>query len=531
MDELNADAGGGTEARAAAAGSAFESNHPAGVLLRGISKRFGEVIANESVDLELVPGEVHALLGENGAGKTTLMNILCGLIRPDEGEILIGNEPVVIRSPRHAGHLGIGMVHQHFRLIDRMTVAENLALGWSECPEFGGQRTLVRLARDVMSRYGFDIDPSVRIAELSVAEQQRVEIVRTLGRGARVLILDEPTAVLTPQEADQLGEVIRSVVAEGKTVVFISHKLREVLAVADRVSVMRAGRLVKTLDAAVCEERMLARLMIGRDLSRQPRRDHGRSTRTVLAVRSLSVMNDRRLLALRDVDLDVGEGEILGVAGVAGNGQRELAEALTGLRKATAGTIAVDGLDLTNRGSRTFIDAGVGHVPEDRNGTGLAPSEAIWRNAVLKQYRRPHISSRFRFRSRAAKSAARELCRSVRLSTDDIDTPVRHLSGGNAQRLLTGREIQTATRVLVAVHPTRGVDVAGAEAVHDALTGAQSSGLAIVLISEDLDELLELSDRLVVLYEGRIVGEFRGGEVHEETLGLLMGTGQAESLA
>jgi simple sugar transport system ATP-binding protein len=498
------------------------------VALRGIGKRFGDVVAEADVSLDLWPGAVHALLGENGAGKTTLMNILSGLHQADEGQIFIDGRAVAIRSPRDAADLGIGMVHQHFKLIDRMTVAENLHLGWSETPRIRSRRAVAEHVNATLERLGLELDPSAHIADLSVAEQQLVEIARTLARGAEVLILDEPTAVLSPPEAEKLFAMVRSVVAGGTAVVFISHKLREVLAVADRVSVMRAGRMVVTCDAASCDEASLARMMIGRDLSahERPRRSAAAAA-TVLVAEGLHADNDRGLRALHGVSLELRAGEVVGLAGVAGNGQRELAEALTGIRPLTSGTISLDDRRLDGGGPREFIDAGIGYVPEDRYGTGLVPSEAIWRNAVLRTYRSPKLSARGVFHRGAARTVAKALAERMRLSTTEVDHPVRQLSGGNAQRLLTGRELDAATRVVIAANPTRGIDVGGAEAVRQALLDGRATGLATLVISDDLDELLALSDRLLVIYEGRIVGEFDGGEADEETLGLLMGTGQA----
>jgi ABC-type uncharacterized transport system ATPase subunit len=497
------------------------------VALRGIAKRFGDVVAGDDVGIDLWAGEVHALLGENGAGKTTLMNILSGMVRPDAGEIFLDGAAVAIRSPRHASDLGIGMVHQHFRLIDRMTVAENLHLGWRDSPRLRRRRAVAAHVSETLGRLGLDLDPSAYIADLSVAEQQLVEIARTLARGARVLILDEPTAVLSPPEAEKLFAMIRSVVAGGTAVVFISHKLREVLAIADRISIMRSGRVVATLDADTADERGLARLMIGRELRTEAPHAPPAERRPMFAADGLSADNDRGLRALHDVTLEVCSGEIVGVAGVAGNGQRELAEVLAGLRRPTAGTITVDGHELAGEGPRTFIDAGVGYVPEDRYGTGLVPGEPIWRNAALRSYRGQALSPGRVFRRGAAKAAARELCDDMAVSTNDVDRAVRQLSGGNAQRLLTGRELDAATCVVIAAHPTRGIDVGGAEAVRRAILDGRARGLATVVISDDLDELLALSDRLLVLYEGRLVGEFEAGSVDEQTLGLLMGTGRA----
>jgi simple sugar transport system ATP-binding protein len=513
-------------AASAAAGASAAEVLPRAAM-RGIGKSFGATVAGDDVSIDLWSGEVHALLGENGAGKTTLMNVLSGFIRPDAGQIFIDGRAVDIRSPGHAFDLGIGMVHQHFRLIERMTVAENLDLGWRESPRLRGARAVAAHTTKVLERLSLHLDPSAYVADLSVAEQQLVEIGRTLARGARVLILDEPTAVLSPPEAEQLFALVRGVTAEGTAVVFISHKLREVLAVADRVSVMRAGRLVETRDAASVDERSLARLMIGRDLETQARRSAPQVSRPVLVAEGICADNDRGLPALHDLSLTVHAGEVVGVAGVAGNGQRELAEALTGLRPTTAGTVSVEGTDLTGANARTFIDAGLNYVPEDRYGSGLVPGEAIWRNSVLRTYRGAALSRGPLLRRGAAREAARELCEAMQLSTNDVDRAVRQLSGGNAQRLLSGREVRAATNAVVVAHPTRGIDVGGAEAVRGALLDGRARGLATLVISDDLDELFALADRLLVLYEGRIVGEFLAGSVDEDALGLLMGTGQA----
>ncbi|HWF73924.1 MAG TPA: ABC transporter ATP-binding protein [Solirubrobacteraceae bacterium] len=502
------------------------------VLLKDIRKRFGPVQALDGVTLSLERAQVHALLGENGAGKTTLMNVLCGLVRPDAGEIVLDGTPADIRSPRQAAGLGIGMVHQHFRLIDRMTVAENIHLGWTRTPGVAGHARLCDLATAEMERFGVSLDPTAFIADLSVAEQQLVEAVRTLARGTSVLILDEPTAVLTPQEAGRLFDMVRGVVATGTTVVFISHKLREVVEIAGRVTVMRKGRVVANVTAADSDERSLARLMIGRDLVRPPSRPPVVAGGVAVSVKAVSARNDRGLVCLHDVSLTLGKGEIVGVAGVAGNGQRELADVLTGLREVDAGTITVAGSDLTGAGPLAFIRAGVGYVAEDRNGVGLVPSEPIWCNAVLRSYRDRRFSGRpLGFRRRAARSTAQALCEEIDLSTREVDARTGQLSGGNAQRLLVGREVALARTALVAAHPTRGLDIAAADTVKRALVRAREAGLATLLISEELDELLEVSDRILVIYEGRIVGEFPADEVDEEHVGLLMGGGRTAAVS
>jgi simple sugar transport system ATP-binding protein len=418
---------------------------------------------------------------------------------------------------------GIGMVHQHFRLIDGMTVAENLHIGWNGAPRVASRSALNAHAAQLAERHGSKLDPAAYVWQLSVGEQQQVAILRTLIRGARVLILDEPTAVLTPEESRELIDAMRAMAEGGSTVVFISHKLREVLAVADTITVMRQGRKVDTVRAADTSERKLARLMIGRDLSRAPKPPGAATAETAATLAGVAALDERRMEALHDVDLELRAGEIVGVAGVAGNGQRELAEVLTGLRRPTRGRVRIGERDLTGRTARAFITAGVGHIPEDRRATGLVQGDTIWRNSVLKTFRRPPVQRFGVLSRRTAKRIARDLCAAVHLSTNDVDASVSHLSGGNAQRLLTGRELDGSSSLLVASHPTRGLDVGGAEDVRNALLAARERGVAILLISEDLDEVLDLSDRVVVMYEGRIVGERTAGTVNREEVGLLMG--------
>jgi simple sugar transport system ATP-binding protein len=493
--------------------------------MRSITTRFGEVVANRAVDLDLEPGKVHAVLGENGAGKTTLMNVLAGVLQPDAGEIVVDGRAVTFKSPRAAMAAGIGMVHQHFRLIDGMTVAENLLVGWDGAPAVASPAAVGERAADLAERYGMSINPKAYIWQQSVGEQQRVAILRALIRGGRLLILDEPTAVLTADEAADLLRVTRGMVSQGGSVVFISHKLREVLDFSDTITVMRAGQHVATLPVDECDERRLAHLMIGRELRSIPKRPPTEHTHIVASLRGVSALDDRRITALKDVDLDVRAGEIVGVAGVAGNGQRELAEVLSGLRRPTTGRVQIAGRDLTGKPTAAFLSAGVGSIPEDRKATGLVPRETIWRNAVLKSFNRRPLQ-RFGFlNGQLARQRARELCEEVRLSTGDVDVSVSHLSGGNAQRLVTGRELAGASTLLVASHPTRGLDVGGAERVHEALLAARERGIAVLLISEDLDELIELSDRLVVMYEGRVVGESASGEIDRHEIAMQMGGG------
>ena len=498
--------------------------------MRGITKRFPGVVANEGVHFEVRAGEVHALLGENGAGKTTLSNILTGLYRPDEGEIELYGEAVHFHSPRDALDAGICMVHQHFRLVEPFSVAENVVLGDHRGE---GRRFFVhppaieRRVTELGEKYGVAVDPQARIWQLSIGEQQRVEILKALYREARILIMDEPTAVLTPQEADGLFTTLRAMAAEGRTVIFISHKLHEVMAVADRVTVLRGGRTVATVDAAEATLRSLAALMVGREV--------GASQRTVpehtpgdvaLELAGVSAAGDRGGDALRDVTLRVRAGEIVGIAGVAGNGQRELAETISGMRSPSAGRLEVAGRQLRGGDPRSAIAVGVAHVPEDRLGTGLAPSLSITRNAVLKTYRRPPVSRGPLLRLRRMAEIARSLIARYDVKTPGPDTPARNLSGGNLQKLVLGREFQGKPVVLVAAQPTRGLDVGAIETVHAYLRGAAADGVAVLVISEDLDEILTLADRVAVMYEGSVVAELDASTATPDEIGFLMAGGE-----
>jgi general nucleoside transport system ATP-binding protein len=498
--------------------------------MHGITKRFPGVLANDSVDFEAAAGEVHALLGENGAGKSTLSNILTGLYRPDEGEIELNGEPVHFRSPSDAIDAGVAMVHQHFRLVPPFTVAENVVLGEhrDEARSFVLRpRQIERSVAHLGGRYGIAVDPRARVWQLSVGEQQRVEILKALYREARILIMDEPTAVLTPQEAEALFSTLRAMAAEGRTVVFISHKLHEVKAVADRVTVLRGGRNVATVAAAGATTRELAAMMVGRDvdLTRREERERSPSDEAALEVENLVVQGDRGEVAVRGLSVTVRAGEILGVAGVAGNGQREFAEALTGMRPA-AGSVRVSGLRLRLGDPRAAIAARVAHVPEDRLGTGVSPSLSIASNSVLKSYRGSEMSRGPMLRRRLIRERAVELIHRYGVATPGPDLPARDLSGGNLQKLVLGREFSGSPRVLVAASPTRGLDVGAIETVHAYLRQAATDGVAILLISEDLDEILALADRIVVMYEGRLTGSFDAGTATVEDIGLAMAGGE-----
>ncbi len=472
---------------------------------------------------------MHALLGENGAGKTTLSNILTGLYRPDEGEIRLWGDAVEFHSPRDALDAGVAMVHQHFRLVDPFTVAENVVLG--DHRDVGRTfllhtRAIERRVADLSERYGLAVDPRARIWQLSLGEQQRVEILKALYKEARILILDEPTAVLTPQESRQLFGTIRAMADDGRTIVFISHKLHEVKAVADRVTILRRGHTVATVPAADATPRSLAALMVGREIElgrRNGRRDVGE---TCLELDGISVDGDRGLPAVKQVSLRVGRGEILAIAGVAGNGQRELAEAIAGMRAPTAGTIRVGGRRLKGGDAREAIAAGIAYVPEDRLGTGLAPGLSVADNVVLKSYRRPPASRGPFLLLRKIRELAEAVMRRYDVRASSPDVPARQLSGGNLQKVVLAREFSGRPVVLVAASPTRGLDVAGIETVHAYLRDAAEGGVGVLLISEDLDEIRALADRIAVMYEGEVVGERAAETATVEELGLLMAGGE-----
>jgi simple sugar transport system ATP-binding protein len=497
--------------------------------MRGIVKRFPGVLANDRVDFEAAAGEVHALLGENGAGKSTLSNILTGLYRPDAGEIFIDGEPVQFHSPRDALDARIFMVHQHFRLVEPFTVAENVVLGdhRGEGRTFRlRHRAIEQRVAELSKRYGLAVDPRARVWQLSLGEQQRVEILKALYREARILILDEPTAVLTPQEADVLFETLREMAAEGRTVVFISHKLHEVKAVADRVTVLRGGRSVATVSAADATLRSLASLMVGRELdSGQPARARTPGE-PVLELTDVWSDADRGDSAVRGASLVVRGGEIVAVAGVAGNGQRELAETVAGMRRATRGKILVCGKAIRAGDPRSAIAAGVAYVPEDRLGTGVAPSLSIASNLALKGYRERSSSHGPLLRIGRIREHAVELIQRYSIAAPGPGAPARLLSGGNLQKVVLAREFSGKPRLLIAASPTRGLDVGAIETVHAYLREAAADGVGVLLISEDLDEILLLADRVAVMYEGAIVGETSREEADVEEIGLLMAGGQ-----
>jgi len=501
--------------------------------LRGITKRFPGVLANDRVNFDLRPGEVHALLGENGAGKSTLMNILYGLYTPDEGEILLHGKPIELGSTKAAIEHGIGMVHQHFMLIPVMTVAENIVLATE--PRRAGvlmdYDAARRRVRELSERYGLIVDPDARVDRTTVGQQQRVEILKALYRGAEILVLDEPTAVLTPQEAMELFEIIRSLTTQGKSIIFISHKLNEVLEIADRITTLRRGVVVDTVAGAGATEEGLARMMVGREVLLRVDKEPAKPGGPLLQVENLSVIDDRGLETVHDVSLDVRAGEILGLAGVDANGQSELIDAIAGLRQPKGGRIVVDGQDITRARAKEALDSGIGHIPEDRHRRGLVLPFSLTENLALHAYRQAP-NSRYGFLNlRVMVERARRLLREFDVRGGTPATPASALSGGNQQKVVLAREIDGNPKVLIAAQPTRGLDVGAIEFVHRRLIEQRDSGRAILLVSLELEEILSLADRILVIYEGRIVGEFPPTTTEEE-LGLAMtGGGQGVEAA
>ncbi len=499
-----------------------ESESPFAIEARGISKFFGGVAALDGVDFDAAWGEVHALLGENGAGKTTLSNIFSGIYRAEAGEVLVNGELQDFRNPAQAIEGGVGMVHQHFKLVEPMTVAENIHLGWPDTPRVISQRALEERTNALMAEVGLHIDPTAKIWQLSVGEQQRVEILRVLARGARVLILDEPTAVLTAHEARELFTVIRGLVAGGRTVIFISHKLNEVLEVSDRITVLRNGVREITREAKGATAQELARLMTGEERTLEV--EHRTVTGdAMLELHDVTARNDRGVVALESVDFTVHAGETFGVAGVSGNGQTELAEVISAMRSVDSGTITVGNTDITNSTVRAITDLGVGHIPEDRIGVGMVGSAPVKDNAVMRNYWTDELSTGITLSRDGVVDFAKRLVEQARVQTRSVYAPAGQMSGGNQQRLVARREALIAKQVLIAVHPTRGLDVLAAQEVQTSIIGQRDAGAAVLFVSDDLDEVLLMSDRIAVMYEGKIMGIFDRADADRETIGLMMG--------
>ena len=501
--------------------------------MRGITKRYPGVVANDHIDLVVRPGEIHALLGENGAGKTTLMNILYGLARPDEGEILLDGQPVRISGPSDAIARGISMVHQHFMLVPVLSVADNILLGEETManPVFIDQAEARKRIRELGRRFHFEIDPDVKVGSLSVGWQQRVEILKALYRQARILVLDEPTAVLTPQETEEIFAVLRRLAEEGHSIVFISHKLYEVLAIADRITVIRRGKVVGSRVPAETDEEDLAALMVGRDVQLVVDRGESHPAEARLKVAGLKVADDRGSEVVRGVDFEIRAGEIFGIAGVAGNGQDELVEAIVGLRKPTAGSVTLDDRDVTNATTRAMTNLGVGYVPADRHRFGLVLPFTVADNLVLTDYYRPPYARGPVRNDEAIMERGTRAVAEYDIRTPSAATIAGTLSGGNQQKIVVARELDGELRLLVLDQPTRGLDVGSIEFIHKQAIAKRDAGTAVLLVSAELDEVLELSDRIAVMYRGQIVDVVDGRTADRNDVGMLMATGMRHEAA
>lgn len=503
---------------------------PPAVLMKGITKRFPGVVALDNVTFEVKQGEIHGLLGENGAGKTTLMNILYGVYRADEGEIYINGKKVSIKSPKDAIKLGIGMVPQHFKLVMAHSVVENVILGLKEFGLVLNLKEASKKIKELAERYGFRIDPKAKIWQLSMGERQYVELLKALIRNANILILDEPTTVLTPQETRELFKTLKRMKEEGKSIIFITHKLEEALTVCDRITVLRRGHVIGTVTPQEVTEADLAKMMVGREvlfrIKREPRKVIVETP--ILKVENLNVLSDKGVLAVKNVSFEVFPGEIFGIAGIAGSGQEELAEAIAGLRKPLSGKIIIEGQDVTGAPPKKIFELGVAYIPEDRIGVGILPNLTVWENIILRHHRyAPIAKNRFLLNFKSIYDFVNKRIKELNVMTSSIFAPARTLSGGNIQRLILARELaenpQRKTKLIVAVYPTRGLDVGATEYVRKVLLQQRDKGVAVLLISEDLEEILMLSDRIAVIHNGEIMGIVSAEEANVEEIGLMMG--------
>lgn len=494
-----------------------------------IRKEFPGVVANDNVTLQLKKGEIHALLGENGAGKSTLMNVLFGLYQPEKGEIRVNGKSVKITDPNVANDLGIGMVHQHFMLVEPFTVTQNIILG-SEPTKFGkiNLKEAELEVQELSDRYGLQVDATAKIRDISVGMQQRVEILKTLYRGAEVLIFDEPTAVLTPQEITELMEIMDSLIAEGKSIILITHKLKEIMEISDRCTVIRKGAGIDTLDVKETSVTELASLMVGRSVNFKIDKQPAEPKETVLSIRNLKVKDKRKIDMVKGMDLEVRAGEIVGIAGVDGNGQSELIEAITGLQKAESGSIRLNSKDITNLSPRKVTESGIGHIPQDRHKYGLVLDYSIGENMVLQTYYQKPFSKYKTLNFKEIFQKAEKLINEYDIRTPSVHTKARALSGGNQQKAIIGREVDRSPDLLIAAQPTRGLDVGAIEFIHHRLIEERDKGKAVLLVSFELDEILDISDRIAVMFDGKNVAEVKPEKTDENELGLLMAGSSTE---
>lgn len=490
--------------------------------MKGISKSFHGIHANEDINFSINSGEILGLLGENGAGKTTLMNILYGLYQPDSGQIKINDDTVQINNPVESIHHGIGMVHQHFMLVQNHTIIENIALGYKDTPFFFPNSKIKKKVEAFSQTFGFDIDTSKKIWQLSAGEQQRVEILKALLNGADLLILDEPTSVLTPQEIKELISILREMKAKGHMIIFISHKLDEIMDICDRVMVLQKGKIVGGADTRDTDKKALARMMVGRDIVFNINRENIERGEKTLSVKNINIVGDKGLPAVKDVSFDLFENEIFGIAGVSGNGQREIAEAITGIRPIESGTVLINGEEITNKSPRQIYDNGISHVPEERIRFGIAPGLFIFDNAILKQHHLERFSNGYFLKYKSVKDHTKTIVKEFDVSTHSIDNQTRNLSGGNIQKLILGREISEQPKLLVASHPTYGLDVGATEFLRQHLLNLRKSGSTVLLFSEDLEEIFELCDRVAVIFDGEFMAILDADDERLCDIGLMM---------
>lgn len=491
----------------------------------GIRKEFPGIVANDDITLQLKEGEIHALLGENGAGKSTLMSILFGMYQPDRGFIKVNGQEVKITNPNVANRLGIGMVHQHFKLVENFTVAENIILG-SEIRQWGiflNMKSAIKRVENLSQQYGLNVDPNAKIEDISVGMQQRVEILKMLYRNAEVLIFDEPTAVLTPQEIEELQHIMKKLVSEGKSIILITHKLKEIKAVADRCTVIRRGKTIGTVEVAETSREMMAEMMVGRSVSFKVDKQESKPGDAVLQVQSLTVKNSKKIEALKSFSLDLHAGEIVGIAGVDGNGQSELIEAITGLKQAESGSVLLNGKEIAKLSIRERHESGIGHIPEDRQKRGLVLDYTIEENLILEVYNKPPFSKGGLLKPAAIRKNAEHIIESFDVRSGNGATSiVRSMSGGNQQKAIIGREVERDPDLLIAVQPTRGLDVGSIEYIHKRLVEQRDKGKAVLLVSLELDEVMNLSDRIAVINNGELVGIVNSSDTNERELGLMM---------